>query len=37
MLLAALFRGVEIFRETVEVHFARSFEGGLFFVFVELF
>ena len=36
-LLAALLRGVEIFRQTIEIDFAGGFEGGFFFVLVELF
>ena len=36
-LLAALLRGVQIFRKTIEVDFAGGFEGNFFFVFVELF
>jgi hypothetical protein len=36
-LLAALLGGVQIFRETIEVHLAGGLEGGFLFVLVELF
>jgi len=36
-LLAALLGGVQIFRETIEVHLARGLERGFFLFLVELF
>src|SRR5688572_12335658 len=36
-LLATFLRGVQVFRESIEIDFAGRLEGNFFFLFVELF